>query len=388
MLVIEDDLRFAGVVRDVVRRRGYKCIVASDGASGLRLARKLLPSAILLDLRLPDMEGRRVLDMLKWSAATRHIPVHVVSALEPSNEALRQGAIGFLHKPAGLSDLQHVVDRIEQTLARERRTVLVVEDDVSSQAAIRSLLANERTEVIVASTAAEAVARLRQERVDCIVLDLSLPDTDGLSFLESLRRDGSEHPPVVIYTGRDLSAEEHRRLSELAQSIVIKGAASPDRLLDDVLLFLHAVEAELPEPQKEALARAHSGADVFQGKKILIVDDDLRNVFALSGTLRKRGLDVQVADNGQMALERLAQHPDIAIVLMDVMMPVMDGFEAIRRIRADARFRDLPIIAVTAKAMAEDRRKCMEAGASDYIAKPLELEALLAMLRLWLRQPA
>jgi CheY-like chemotaxis protein len=388
MLVIEDDVRFAAVVRDVVRRRGYKCIVATDGTSGLRLAKKLLPSAILLDLRLPDMEGRRVLDMLKWSAATRHIPVHVVSAQEPSNETLKQGAIGFLHKPAGMSDLLQVVDRIEQTLARERRTVLVVEDDASSQAAIRKLLANDRTEVVVAGTAAEATARLRQGRVDCIVLDLSLPDADGLAFLGALRRDGAEHPPVVIYTGRELSGEEHRRLSELAQSIVIKGAASPDRLLDDVLLFLHAVEAELPEPQKQALARVHSGVDAFQGKKILIVDDDLRNVFALSALLRKRGLDVQVADNGQMALERLAQHPDTAIVLMDIMMPVMDGLEAIRRIRSDARFRDLPIIAVTAKAMAEDRRKCMEAGASDYMAKPLELEALLAMLRLWLGRTA
>jgi CheY-like chemotaxis protein len=384
MLVIEDDVRFATIVRDVVRKRGYKCIVATDGASGLRLARRLLPSAIMLDLKLPDMDGQRVLDILKWSSATRHIPVHVCSAMEPSNEPLRQGAIGFMHKPAQLSDLLQVVDRFEQTLSSERRTVLVIEDDKGSQAAIRSLLENARTQIVLAATAKDAIKRLREARVDCIVLDLSLPDTDGIRFLEQLRKDSQEHPPVVIYTGRELSPEEHRRLSELAQSIVIKGAASPDRLVDDVLLFLHAVEAELPEAQKQAVARLHSGSDAFQGKKILIVDDDLRNVFALSGLLRKRGLEVIVADNGQMALERLAEQPGIDAVLMDIMMPVMDGFEAMRRIRADARFRDLPVIAVTAKAMAEDRRRCMEAGASDYLSKPIELEALLAMLRVWL----
>jgi CheY-like chemotaxis protein/signal transduction histidine kinase len=384
MLVIEDDLRFAAIVRDAVRKRGYKCVVAADGASGLRLARRLLPGAILLDLRLPDMDGQRVLDILKWSGATRHIPVHIMSATEPSNEPLRQGAIGFLHKPAQLSDLQQVVDRLEATLASDARTVLVIEDDPGSQSAIRSLLENPRTQVQVVNTAAEALQRLREGRVDCVVLDLSLPDTDGISFLESLRRDGAQHPPVVVYTARELTQEEHRRLSELAQSVVIKGAASPDRLVDDVLLFLHAVEAELPEAQKQAVARLHSGSDAFRGKKILIVDDDLRNVFALSGLLRKRGLEVTVADNGQMALERLEQEPAVDAVLMDIMMPVMDGFEAMRRIRADPRFKDLPIIAVTAKAMAEDRRRCMEAGASDYLAKPIELDALLAMLRVWL----
>ena len=384
MLVIEDDVRFATIVRDVVRKRGYKCVVATDGASGLRLARRLLPSAIMLDLKLPDMDGQRVLDILKWSSTTRHIPVHVVSAMEPTNEPLRQGAIGFMHKPAQLSDLLQVVDRFEQTLSSERRAVLVIEDDKGSQAAIRSLLENARTQIVLATTAKEAIQRLRETRIDCIVLDLSLPDTDGIRFLEQLRKDSQEHPPVVIYTGRELSPEEHRRLSELAQSIVIKGAASPDRLVDDVLLFLHAVEAELPEAQKQAVARLHSGSDAFQGKKILIVDDDLRNVFALSGLLRKRGLEVIVADNGQMALEQLDQQPGIDAVLMDIMMPVMDGFEAMRRIRADGRFRDLPVIAVTAKAMAEDRRRCMEAGASDYLSKPIELDALLAMLRVWL----
>jgi CheY-like chemotaxis protein/signal transduction histidine kinase len=384
MLVIEDDLRFAAIVRDVVRKRGYKCVVATDGQSGLRLARRLLPSAIMLDLKLPDMDGQRVLDILKWSSATRHIPVHIMSAQEPFNEPLKQGAIGFLHKPAQLSDLQHVVDRLEATLSTERRTVLVIEDDRGSQAAIRTLLENARTQIVMVATAKQALAHLREHRVDCIVLDLSLPDTDGIRFLEQLRKGSTEHPPVVIYTGRELTPEEHRRLSELAQSIVIKGAASPDRLVDDVLLFLHAVESDLPESQKQAVARLHSGSDAFQGKKILIVDDDLRNVFALSGLLRKRGLEVLVADNGQMALERLNEHADVNAVLMDIMMPVMDGLEAMRRIRTDERFRDLPLIAVTAKAMAEDRRRCIEAGASDYLSKPIELDALLAMLRVWL----
>ena len=383
MLVIDDDLRFAGVVRDIVRKRGYKCIVAGDGISALRLARRYLPSAILLDMRLPDMEGRRVLDELKWSPVTRHIPVHVVSAMDPTNEPLKQGAIGFLHKPAEFSDLQQVVDRLDATLARDRRTVLVVEDDRHSQVAIRSLLENGRTQVLEATTAAQAMQVLKDGPVDCIVLDLSLPDTDGFQFLEQLRKSGDEHPPVVVYTGRELSTEEHRRLSELAQSVVIKGAASPDRLLDDVLLFLHAVEADLPEKQKQVVARLHSGDDAFEGRKLLIVDDDLRNVFALSGLLKKRGLEVLVADNGEMALQKLNENPAIDAVLMDIMMPVMDGFEAMRHIRADGRWKKLPIIAVTAKAMAEDRRRCMDAGASDYLSKPIELDALLAMLRVW-----
>jgi len=385
ILVIEDDLDFAAIVRNVVRQRGYKCIVATDGNSGLQLARRYLPCGIILDLSLPDIDGRRLLDILKWSPATRHIPVHIISVHEAAPETLKLGAIGFLHKPAELSDLLQVIDRIEAKLARDQRTVLVVESDPASQASIEALLRNERTQVEIAGSAAAALELLRRGPVDCIVLDLTLPDSDGLQLLEQLRRDQQEgHPPVVVYTARQLSTEEHRHLAELAQSVVIKGAASSDRLLDEVLLFLHAVEADLPEAQKQVIARLHGGVDALRGRKLLLVDDDLRNVFALSQPLRRQGLEVLVADNGQMALDRLDEHPDVAAVLMDMMMPVMDGFEATRRIRAQARFAQLPVIAVTARAMAEDRRKCMEAGASDYLSKPVELEALLAMLRIWI----
>jgi len=385
ILVIEDDPRFAQIVCDAVRERRYKCVIAGDGASALELARRYLPSGIILDLGLPDMDGRRVLDILKRSPATRHIPVHVVSVEDAANETLKQGAIGFLHKPAELADLQRAIDRLEAKLLRGPRSVLVVENDPGSQAAIETLLRNANTRIEMAGSAAAALALLAQGPVDCIVLDLTLPDSDGIELLEQLRREsGHEHPPVVVYTARELSSAEHRRLSELAQSVVLKGARSADRLLDEVLLFLHAVAEELPESQKQAVARVHGGADALQGKKLLLVDDDLRNVFALSRLLRRQGLEVIGADNGQMALERLEEHPDVAVVLMDVMMPVMDGLEAMRRIRAQPRFQKLPVIAVTARAMTEDRRKCMEAGASDYLSKPIEFDALMAMLRIWI----
>ncbi|MFP5305493.1 MAG: response regulator, partial [Gammaproteobacteria bacterium] len=388
ILVVEDDSRFADIVCDAVRRRGYKCIVAADGTSGLQLARRFRPSGIILDLGLPDLDGRRVLDVLKRSPATRHIPVHVVSVEDASQEILEHGAIGFLHKPVERADLQQVIDRLEATLTRGPRTVLVVENDAGSQAAIDALLKNENTRIEMATTAAEALAALARGPVDCIVLDLTLPDGDGIELLERLRSDGSEHPPVVVYTGRELGVAEHRRLSELAQSVVLKGATSSDRLLDEVLLFLHAVEEELPEAQKQAVARARGGAEALAGRKVLLVDDDLRNLFALSRLLRSHGLDVVGADNGQMALEQLERNPDVAAVLMDVMMPVMDGLEATRRIRAQPQFHKLPVITITARAMAEDRRRCMEAGASDYISKPVDVDTLVAMLKIWIGSTA
>lgn len=389
ILVVEDDAYFAAILLKRIRKRGFKCIIALSGASGLRLAKKHKPDAIILDLGLPDIGGLTVLESLKGAANTRHIPVHIVSASDPSTEPLKRGAIGFAHKPLQEEGISDVLTRLEALISDRQRVVLLIEDDHGSRRAVSALLSNDKTRVLTAETGEEALDILQQESIDCIVLDLSLPDTDGIEFLKKLRKLGAPggagiHPPVVIYTGRDLSKEEHQTLSEAAQSVVIKGAASPERLLDEVVLFLHSVESQLPEQQRQIVARLHGGPDAFAGRKVLLVDDDMRNTFAIGSILKKRGFDIVTADNGLVAIERLQASPDIEIVLMDVMMPVMDGLEATRTIRAQERFKDLPIIALTARAMPEDRRKCLDAGASDYLSKPIDNEQLMGMLKVWL----
>ena len=384
ILIIEDDARFAKLVRNQVRGYGLKALVALDGASGLQLANQYRPRGIILDLRLPDIDGAAVLNALKHSLATRHIPVHVVSASDSQTDTLRLGALGFLAKPASAEDLNAVLEGIDR-VHNERRRVLAVEDDAGTQKAIRALLENAQTSIETEPLGERALQRLQTEKFDCVVLDLKLPDIDGFEFLRRLHaRGGEQHPPVVVYTGRVLSREEHRELSALAQSVVVKGAESPERLLDEVTLFLHALKEQLPAAQQQMLERLHDSGELFKGKKMLIVDDDLRNTFALSSSLKKQGFEISIADNGQMALDKLEEMPDTDIVLMDIMMPVMDGFEAMRRIRADGRFDQLPVLALTAKAMPEDRRQCIEAGASDYMTKPIDMQRLLAMIRLWL----
>ena len=384
ILIIEDDLRFAALMRDLVRRRGRRALVAADGSSGLQLAEKWRPAGIVLDLRLPDLDGLRVLDALKQSLHTRHIPVHVISATDPSTDALQRGAIGFLSKPAEAEDLQAVLASIERKQSPERR-ILVVEDDEASRKAITSLLINDQTEIVTTGSGEDALQKIRKDHFDCVVLDLGLQDIDGFEFLRRLHAEPQQdHPPVVVYTGRELSRDQHRELSELAQSVVVKGAESPERLLDEVTLFVHALNEQLPSHQRAVLERIHSGRALFEGRQLLLVDDDLRNSFALSGVLKKQGFEVHIADNGELALERLRQAPDTDIVLMDIMMPVMDGYETMRAMRADPALAHIPVIALTAKAMPEDRRRCIEAGANDYLGKPVDLDRLLAMIRLWL----
>lgn len=388
VLVIEDDETFAAIVRDQIRGRGRKALVALEGRAGLALASQYRPQGIVLDLNLPDMTGQEVLASLKQNLETRHIPVHIVSSADKSVESLRMGAVGFLGKPVSLEELGQALGRVE-SLQEDRRRVLVMEDDPKAQIALRSLLENDQTRIEVEASGERALARLANEHFDCIVLDLKLEDIDGLEFLRRLRaHEQEEHPPVVIYTGRDLTREEHRELSTLAESVVVKGAESPERLLDEVTLFVHALNEKLPAQQRQMLQRLHDGPGVFQGKRVLIVDDDLRNTFALSGALKKKGFEVHIADNGQMALDKLEELGELDLVLMDIMMPVMDGYEAMGRIRADERFAQMPIIALTAKAMAEDRRKCIEAGASDYMTKPIDIDRLLAMIRVWLGRAA
>lgn len=378
VLVIEDDGAFARVLADMTRRKGYRVLVATDGESGLELARRYRPSGILLDVDLPVMNGWAVMAALKADAGTRHIPVHFVTANDESSRGLAMGAVGFITKPATRESLDAAFQRVLQVSDGERRKVLIVEDDSNARHAVTRLLAGQAIDLSEAGTAARGLELLAEQTFDCIILDLSLPDASGFEFLDRLAQRGPV-PPVVIYSARDLTRDEDLRLREYTDSIVIKGAQSPGRLLDEVSLFLHAVK----KPSSPT-STAQQPSDLA-GRTVLVVDDDMRNVFALSKTLRSRGLNVLVAQDGHKALTQLEQHADVDWVLMDVMMPGMDGHQATREIRKRPEWRDLPVIAVTAKAMKGDREKCLEAGANDYLTKPIDLDKLLSMMRAWQR---
>lgn len=387
-LVIEDDPTFAGVLTNLAREKGYKVLAAGDARSGLQLAAAFIPSAIMLDLGLPDLDGLLVLDNLKQNLKTRHIPVHVVSGLEKKAASLEKGAVGFLTKPCRSEDIEGVFAKIEKLLQSNIKHLLVVEDEEKARQAIRKLFAHKDINITEAASGQEALEQLNLMSFDCVILDLSLGDMTGFDLLRTLRdSDSIQTPPVIVYTGKELTREEHKELSEYAEGIVIKGASSPERLLDEVSLFLHSVETSLPPDQRKIIRMLHDTDQPLQGKKILMVDDDLRNTFALSKVLKQHGLVVTLADNGQMALDRLEEDPNMDLIIMDIMMPVMDGYEAMQEIRQQSRFEDLPIIALTAKAMAADRTKCLESGASDYLTKPVDIEKLLSMMRVWLFQP-
>ena len=385
LLVIEDDRNFAGLLVRIAQERGYQCTLAYDGATGLQMALTTNPDAIILDLGLPGFDGLSVLEQLKFHLSTRHIPVHIISARDRGAEGLRMGAIGHLVKPVDADDLAQVFARVERYIDKQVKSVLLVEDDPVGRDAIVALIASDTIEIAEASSGEQALAALRTDDFECVILDLGLPDTSGFDLLRTLHADAAlDLPPIIVYTGRDLSREEHALVSELASSIVVKGATSPERLLDEVLLFLHSIEDSLQPAQRHVLRDLHDPEQVLRGRKILLADDNLRNSFALAGALRAHGVTVIIADDGQLALDKLAQEPDIDLVIMDIMMPVMDGYEAIGRIRAQARWRALPIIALTAKAMPEDRARCLAAGANDYMTKPVETERLLSLLRVWL----
>jgi signal transduction histidine kinase/DNA-binding response OmpR family regulator/CHASE3 domain sensor protein len=392
LLIVEDDQSFALILRDLARELKFQALVAGTAQAALELSYQYLPDAILLDVGLPDQSGLSVLDRLKRDVRTRHIPIHILSAEDYSDRALSLGAVGYALKPVQRDHLVTVIESLGAKAEQTLRRVLIVEDNTVQRDALSKLLSSHDVETVGAGTAAECVALLAKQTFDCMVLDLSLPDASGFALLETLSQEGMHSfPPVIVYTGRVLSTEEEQRLRRYSKSIIIKGAKSPERLLDEVTLFLHQVVSELPDEQQQMIRKARNRDELLEGRRVLIVEDDVRNVYALTNILEPRGVLVDIARNGQEALEKLEQslakaEGRIDLVLMDVMMPVMDGLTATRHIRRNSAWQKLPIITLTAKAMPDDQKRCIEAGANDYMAKPLDVEKLLSLVRVWMPQ--
>jgi CheY-like chemotaxis protein/CHASE3 domain sensor protein len=390
VLVIEDDVAFATILRDLAQQMGFQCVVTHSAADGAAAASIYRPKAILLDINLPDHSGLGVLDQLKRNPQTRHIPVHVLSVADYTHEALAMGAVGYALKPVKREQLVQALERLEAKFSQNLQNVLIVEDDERQRESLTQLLANGEVRITAVSSGAEALQRLRAATFDCMVLDLNLPDLSGYDLLQQMtEQDGVAFPPVIVYTGRALTRDEEQSLRRFSRSIIIKDARSPERLLDEVTLFLHQVESKLPEDRQRMLQRARDRDATLEQRRILIVEDDVRNIFALTSLLEPKGARIQIARNGREAIEALdASLGDpgraIDLVLMDIMMPEMDGITATREIRKRAEWRKLPIIALTAKAMKDDQEKCLAAGANDYIAKPLDVEKLLSLVRVWM----
>ncbi len=387
LLIVEDDPHYARVVMDLARDRGFKVLLAMRGADALDLAKQFQPAAVSLDVFLPDMLGWTVLSQLKQNPLTRHIPVQIITLDEDRQHALARGAFAFATKPTTREGVEAALARIKDYAKPRRKRLLVVEDNEAERLSINELLGHDDIEIVPASTGADALAKLRTEPCDCMVLDLRLPDMSGFDVLAQLRGDADlADMPVVVFTGRELSAEEDAQLHTMARSIVVKGVESPERLLDETALFLHRVVTDLPPEKQRMLERLNSSDEDLIGRTVLLVDDDARNIFALSSVLERRGMKVLTATTGREAVDLVEATPDLALVLMDIMMPEMDGYQTIQVIRTKPAFRRLPIIALTAKAMKGDREKCLEAGASDYLAKPVNTEQLLSALRMWLHR--
>jgi len=387
LLIVEDDPHYARIMMGLARDQGFKVLTALRGADALALARSYRLSAVSLDVFLPDMLGWTVLSQLKQDMSTRHIPVQIITCDEDRQHGLARGAFSFLTKPTTNDGIEAALSRIKQFTQQRRKRLLVVEDSADERSSIAALLGHDDVEIIGVESGEAALAALREKAVDCVVLDLRLPDMSGFDLLERLRADQSfVDLPVVVFTGRELSAEEAAELNKMARSIVVKGVESPERLLDETALFLHRIIAELPLEKRRMLERLHSSDDDLIGKSVLLVDDDARNIFALSSVLERRGMKVLTATTGSEAITLLDSTADIAIVLMDIMMPGMDGYQTIGVIRGNPAWRRLPIVALTAKAMKGDRDKCIEAGASDYLAKPVNTDQMLSTLRMWLHR--
>ncbi len=384
ILIIEDDSHFADILKKEIHNHGIKVIVTNRGEEGLELAARYLPDGIILDLRLPDINGLLVLDRLKFKLETRHIPVHVFSVEDEEPEILEKGAIGFLSKPVTRKDIESAIQKIENIYNSGVKEILVIEDNKASQESIVRLLENRDIRITASDTGSDALSLLGKQHFDCVILDLTLPDMTGFDVLKELQDTGQKNVPVIVYTGKELTKEEITELNKYTHSIIIKGVISPERLLDEVSLFLHSLSTHLSEEQQRIVAKLHDPEELLKERKILIVDDDMRNIYALSKKFTDIGMEVFTAENGAVSLQMLKDNPDIEIVIMDVMMPVMDGLEAIKQIRKQSQYKKLPILSLTAKAMAEDKEQCMAAGASDYLTKPLDMDQLISLIRIWL----
>ncbi len=385
ILIIEDDLNFAKIIMALGQEKGFKCLISSTGFGGLELAERYKPGAIILDIRLPDIDGMQVLESLKHNASLRHIPVHMMSGEEKTIEAFKKGAMGFLTKPISEEGILDAFSRLEEVFSKQMRDLLVVEDDLVMVQEIIDLIGTNEINITTANNGKQAIDVLGKTKIDCMILDIGLPDMTGFDLLEQLEKsEDIDIPPVIIYTGRELTKEEGDTLFKYTDTVIIKGVKTEERLLDETSLFLHQVISDMPVEKRKMIASLYDQDAMFLDKKILVVDDDMRNAFALSKILEERGMQIVIAHDGQHALELMDENHDFDLVLMDIMMPVMDGYETMKGIRAQEKFWDLPIIALTAKAMDEDKSKCMDAGASDYLAKPVKEGRLLSMMRVWL----
>lgn len=384
VLIIEDDLKFAGILLKQAREKGFKALAASTGEDGLVLAERYRPQAIILDIDLPGMNGHQVLAQIKANPHLRHIPVHIASVNERTLDPFREGAVEYLLKPVEKKDLDEAFTRIENFVNRKMKNLLIIEDDANSRIAIKKLIGNGDVKCLEAGSGEEAMEKFKQYHIDCMVLDIGLPDMSGFDLIYKMEQLNGKIPPIIIYTGRELTREENEELQKYADSIIIKGVKSEERLLDETALFLHRTISNLPASKQRIITGLYDKEAIFQSKKVLVVDDDMRNVFALSKVLKDKGMQVIKAEHGKAALEMLEKQPDMDLVLMDIMMPEMDGYEAMRKIRQQPHLRKLPIIALTAKAMKDDKQKCIDAGANDYITKPVDVPRLLSLMQVWL----
>jgi CheY-like chemotaxis protein len=395
VLIIEDDLKFARIMVGQAREKGFKAVVATRGDTGLAMANELQPDAITLDIKLPVVDGWSVLDRLKRNPRTRHIPVHVISVTDPrelpvdGQEGATVRAFAYLEKPVSKDALEGAFTHIAQYLDKKVKGMLLVEDDPAQQSSINELLKGEDLEITAVANAADALARLESNEFDCMVVDLVLPGQDGVKLIEQVRaKEKWQNLPIIVYTGKELTKDEERHLKKLTESVIVKsGVKSPDRLLHDTAMFLHRLEGDgAPAKLSEVFDVARIPDAELEGKKVLVVDDDVRNIFAITSVLESHRMDVIYAENGRAGIEALRASPDVDVVLMDVMMPEMDGYETMRAIRSDPSLKSVPIIAITAKALKDDRDKCINAGASDYLPKPVDAEKLIELIGLWAKR--
>jgi CheY-like chemotaxis protein len=385
ILVVEDDTAFAKALVHFAHDQGYKAIVAMRGDQGVAFAKKYKPLGILLDIQLPVKDGWQVMNELKQDIATRHIPVHMMSAIEAKKESLSKGAVDFINKPVAYEQMPDVFRKLEQVLENKAKKVLIIEENRKHAEALSFFLGNHKVSSEITSTISEGADALRKKEINCVILDMGVSGQKGYETLEGIKNNPAfENVPIIMFTGKHLSQAEEERIRKYADSIVVKTAHSYKRMLDEVALFLHLVEENLEKQSGRSSGRQHALEQVLENKTVLIVDDDVRNIFSLAKALEGHKMKVLSATNGKEALKALEENPNVDVVLMDMMMPEMDGYQATAHIRTRPVFRKLPVIAVTAKAMTGDREKCIKAGASDYISKPVDIDQLLSLLRVWL----